>query len=62
MLEYLQKYNKNKPKNGLSQQEKLEFEHLKQQLERYKEIEKQENQEIVASEGSDSESKSEEEN
>ncbi len=55
MIEYLQKLRGNS-NDGLTNKEKLELEHLRTQLQRYKEIEKQENQEVEASEGSDSES------
>ncbi len=55
MIEYLQKIRGNS-NDGLTNKEKLELEHLRTQLQRYKEIEKQENQEVEASEGSDSES------
>ena len=55
MIEYLQKIRGNSG-DGLTNKEKLELEHLRTQLQRYKEIEKQENQEVEASEGSDSES------
>ena len=52
MIDYLQKLKG----NDLSEKEKIELEHLKIQLKEYKEIEKQENQEIEVSEGSDSRS------
>ena len=58
MIEYLQKIRGNNV-NNLSEKDKLELEHLKAQLEKYKEIERQENQEVEASEGSDSGSGSE---
>ena len=58
MIEYLQKIRGNNV-NNLSEKDKLELEHLKAQLEKYKEIERQENQEVEASEGSDSGSESE---
>ena len=58
MIEYLQKL-KRKDSNNLTEKEKLELEHLKTQLQKYKEIEEQENQEVEASEGSESESGSE---
>ena len=61
MIDYLQKLKGNYL-NVLSEKEKLELEHLRAQLQKYKEIEKHENQEIEASEGSDSESGSEENN
>ncbi len=57
MIDYLQKLKG----NDLSEKEKIELEHLKIQLKEYKEIEKQENQEIEVSEGSDSRSGSDNE-
>ena len=54
MIEYLQKLIKN-DSECLSEKEKLELQHLKVQLQKYKEIEMQEIQEIEASEGSESE-------
>ena len=60
MIEYLQKLRGNS-NDGLTNKEKLELEHLRTQLQRYKEIEKQENQEIEVSEGSDSRSGSDNE-
>ena len=57
MIDYLQKLKG----NDLSEKEKIELEHLKIQLKEYKENEKQENQEIEVSEGSDSRSGSDNE-
>ena len=58
MIEYLQKLKRN-DSESLSEKEQLELEHLKEQLQRYKEIEQYENQEIEVSEGSNSENASE---
>ena len=58
MIDYLKKEGGYKS-TGLTEQEKKELEHLRTELKKFKEIEKQENQEIVASEGSESESGSE---
>ena len=55
MIKYLRKYGGLKSK-GLTSQEKKELEHLKTELQKFKEIEEQEKHEIVASEGSDSDS------
>ena len=57
MLEYLQKiggYNL----NGLTIQEKKELEHLRVEVKKFRQIEEQENKELVVSDGSDSESES----
>ena len=58
MIEYLQKIAGKGPK-VLTEKEELELEHLKKELAKFKEIEKQENQNIEASEGSESDSQSE---
>ena len=61
MIEYLQKvggYNS----NGLTLREKKELEHLRVELKKYRQIEEQENREILMSAGSDSESENENEN
>ena len=58
MIDYLKKEGGYKSA-GLTEQEKKELEHLRDELKKFQEIEKQENQEIVASEGSESESGSE---
>ena len=55
MIEYLQKL-KGTESNQLTEKEKLELEHLRVEIKKYKDIEKNENLEIEASEGSDSES------
>ena len=55
MIEYLQKYG-GYNLNGLTIQEKKELEHLRVELKKYRQIEEQENKEVVLSEGSDSES------
>ena len=55
MIEYLQKYG-GYNLNGLTIQEKKELEHLRVELKKYREIEEQENKEVVLSEGSDSDS------
>ena len=58
MIDYLKKEGGYKSA-GITEQEKKELEHLRDELKKFQEIEKQENQEIVASEGSESESGSE---
>ena len=58
MIDYLQKLNGNNS-NTLSEKEQIELEHLKIQLREFKEIEEQENKDIEISEGSESESGSE---
>ena len=58
MIEYLQKIAGKGPK-VLTEKEEQEIEHLKKELAKFKEIEKQENQNIEASEGSESGSQSE---
>ena len=61
MIEYLQKvggYNS----NGLTIKEKKELEHLRVEIKKYRQIEEQENREILMSGGSDSESENENEN
>ena len=55
MIEYLQKYG-GYNLIGLTIQEKKELEHLRVELKKYRQIEEQENKEVVLSEGSDSES------
>ena len=57
MIEYLQKYG-GYNLNGLTFQEKKELEHLRVELKKYREIEEQENKEIILNEGSDSDSES----
>ena len=58
MVDYLQKINGNNS-NTLSEKEQAELENLKIKLREYKEIEEQDNKEIKISEGSGSESGSE---
>ena len=58
MIEYLQKYG-GYNLNGLTLQEKKELEHLRVELKKYRQIEEQENREILVSEGSESESNNE---
>ena len=61
MIEYLQKvggYNS----NGLTLKEKKELEHLRVEIKKFRQIEEQENREIVMSGSSDSESENENEN
>ena len=58
MVDYLQKINVNNS-NTLSEKEQAELENLKIKLREYKEIEEQDNKEIEMSEGSKSESGSE---
>ena len=58
MIDYLQKLNGNNS-NTLSEKEQIELEHLIIQLREFKEIEEQENKDIEISEGSESESGSE---
>ncbi len=58
MVDYLQKINGNNS-NTLSEKEQAELENLKIKLREYKEIEEQDNKEIEMSEGSKSESGSE---
>ena len=58
MIDYLQKLNGNNS-NTLTEKEQIELEHLKIQLREFKEIEEQENKDIEISEGSESESGSE---
>jgi hypothetical protein len=55
MIEYLQKL-KGTESNQLTEKEKSELEHLRVEIKKYKDIEKNENLEIEASEGSESES------
>ena len=55
MIEYLQKYG-GYNLNGLTIQEKKELEHLRVELKKYRQIEEQENKEILLNEESDSES------
>ena len=55
MIEYLQKL-KGTESNQLTEKEKSELEHLRVEIKKYKDIEKHENLEIEASEGSESES------
>ena len=55
MIEYLQKL-KGTESNQLTEKEKLELEHLRVEIKKYTDIEKHENLEIEASEGSESES------
>ena len=58
MIEYLQKYG-GYNLNGLTLQEKKELEHLRVEVKKYRQIEEQENREILVSEGSESESNNE---
>ena len=58
MVDYLQKINGNNS-NTLSEKEQAELENLKIKLREYKEIEEQDNKVIEMSEGSGSESGSE---
>ena len=53
MIDYLKKYGGFDLK-GLTQEEKIELEHLKTEIKKFKEIEEQENKEIEISEGSES--------
>ena len=57
MIEYLQNYG-GYNLNGLTIQEKKELEHLRVELKKYRQIEEQENKEVMVSEGSESESES----
>ena len=53
MIDFLKKYGGYNLK-GLSLEEKKELEHLKIEIKKFKEIEEQENKEVVISEGSES--------
>ena len=59
MIEYLKNYG-GYDSNGLTIQERKELEHLRVEVQKFKEIEEQENKEVLVSEGSDSESKNSE--
>ena len=54
MIEYLKKYGNYYNLKGLTLEEKTELEHIKLEIKKFKEIEEQENKEVVVSEGSES--------
>ena len=61
MIEYLQNYG-GYDSNGLTNQERKELEHLRVEVQKFKQIEEQDKLEIQVSEGSDSESQDKSEN